>query len=247
MNTGQLVGALGLAAILGGAVGGFVVARMGPAEAQAKKEAPGARAARDGEAEADEEGDPEVEALRGRIASLDRRISLLTAAFARGQEAPAEGEEETGTNPRSADVADPVFEAAVLDIVDRERERADGERETRRAELRTQRTARVSESLAGTLGLDEQQKAKLAELITGHFDALRALRDDENPERPVTPREWREKAQQIEQQLQENLKGVLSSQQLAAYQALDPDDQIGGGFGRRGRAAPRGATPPAPR
>lgn len=251
MNTAQLAGALALAAVLGGAVSGFVVTRFGHAEApRAAKETKDSRRAppQDPDEEAEEEGDSEVEALRGRLASLERRVSLLTAALARGQEAQADGEEEAGTNPRSADVADPVFEAAVLDIVDRERERSDGEREARRAAQRTQRTARVSETLAGKLGLEEPQKVKVAELISAHFDALRALRSDDNPERPVTPREWREKAAAIEQELQENLKGVLSSQQLAAYQALDPDDQIGSGFGRpRGRGAPREEAPAAPR
>jgi hypothetical protein len=249
MNTGQLVGALALAAILGGGVGGFVANRMAKADAPATKEH--SRSYKDVPEDSDEgaedEGDPEVEALRGRLASLERRVSLLTAALARGQAAPADGEADADKDPRNADVADPVFEAAVLDIVDRERERSDGERDAARAEQRAQRTARVSENLAGTLGLDEQQRVKVAEVITAHFDALRALRSDDNPERPVTPREWREKAAQIEQQLQENLKGVLSSQQLAAYQALEPDDQIGGGFGRSRPRAPRAEASAVPR
>ena len=106
-------------------------------------------------------------------------------------------DEERGSE-READVADPVFEAAVLDIMDRERERADGERETRRAELRTERRQRISESLATNLGLDEPQKARVGELISAHFDSMRALRSDDNPERPVTPREWREKAAELD-------------------------------------------------
>ena len=138
MQAGQLVGALALAAILGGAVGGFVVTRLGQGDQPAAKAESARRGpAEDERGESEDEGDPEIEALRGRTASLERRISLLTAALARGQDAPqgddAEGEAE---DPRSADVADPVFEAAVLDIVDRERERADGERDTRRCQDR---------------------------------------------------------------------------------------------------------------
>lgn len=250
MNGWPLGLALLGAAVVGGTVGGVVGARVAapkdvPAQGRkiAREDAPRARAV-----ESDDEGeDSEVEALRGRLGAMERRISLLTAAMARGQAAPEGDEEPSGTSPRDADVADPVFEAAVLDIMDRERERADGEREVRRSELRTQRIARLSQSLKTNLGLDDGQEARLAEVVTAHFEALRALRSDDNAERPVTPREWREKAAEIEQQLQQSLATVLTPKQLAAYQALEPEDQIGGGFGRpRGRGGPpaRGSAAP---
>lgn len=250
MNTWQTLGAVTVAAILGGAVGGFVIGSRGSEEPARGPKLTTLREAldeTDGEPAADPDAaELEVEALRGRLASLERRVSLLTAAMARG-EAPAEGE-AAGTSPREADVADPVFEAAVLDIMDRERERADGERETRRAELRTERRQRISDDLAGKLGLDDPQKARIGELITAHFDALRALRSDDNPERPVTPREWRERAAQLDQVLQQGLAEVLTPKQLAAYQALDPDDQIGGSFGRGRGGGPRtdASSAPAP-
>jgi len=243
MKTWQLGLALILFAALGGAVGGLSAAWLHRSSAKTAEEpAPEAGAEEDGTPNRPAEDDPELDALRGRVAALERRVSLLTAALARGQEAPAGDEAEAGPNLRETDVADPVFEAAVLDIMDRERERADGERDARRTDLRTQRVQRVSDALTASLGLDDAQKAKMAELITAHFDALRALRSDDNPERPVTPREWREKAAEIDKRLQDALAQALTPKQLAAYQALDPDDQIGGGFGR-GR--PRAPAPPA--
>jgi hypothetical protein len=241
---------LTLAALVAGTVGGVFGARIFSDEHPAPSarrlttldDAPAEEADL---ANADEES--EVEALRGRLASMERRISLLTAALARGQSAAEPADDSAEPSPREADVADPVFEAAVLDIMDRERERADGERETRRSELRTQRITRLSQSLKTNLDLDDGQEARVAELVTAHFDALRALRSDDNPERPVTPREWREKAAEFEQSLQKNLAQVLTPKQMAAYQALDPEDQIGMGFGRpRGRGGPPAQASGAP-
>lgn len=246
MSGWRLVASFALVALVAGAAGGAVATWAGPHGAKAKaggNPLPRAQAEGLGSDQGErtdageEEEEPEAEALRGRMAALERRVSLLTAALARGQQAP--GDDAAGPSPREADVADPVFEAAVLDIMDRERERADGERETRRVELRTQRTARVSEGLATNLGLDQGQKQEVADLISSHFDAVRALRSDDNPERPVTPREWREKAAELERTLQARLAEVLSPAQMAAYQALDPEDQISTGFGRpRGRGGP---------
>jgi len=243
MKTWQLGAALVLFAGLGGAVGGLSAAWFQKGRSSGE-EAPAAEpdVEAEGTPEDQAKADPELEALRGRVAALERRVSLLTAALARGQDVPAGDDADEGANLRETDVADPVFEAAVLDIMDRERERADGERDARRADLRTQRVQRVSDALTVSLGLDEAQKAKMAELITAHFDALRALRSDDNPERPVTPREWREKAAEIDKRLQDALAQALTPKQLAVYQALDPDDQIGGGLGR-GR--PRAPAPPA--
>jgi len=251
MTGGRLWAAILVAALLGGVAGGVAALRLGRAAAPiAKAERPRREAPSDAESpvESEQPEDPEFEALRGRVAALDRRVSLLTAALARGQEPGLDPGDEP--SPREADVADPVFEAAVLDIMDRERERADGEREVRRAELRTQRTARLSESLATNLELDDDQKQKVADVISAHFDAVRALRSDDNPERPVTPREWREKAAELERSLQERLASVLTPRQMAAYQALEPDDQISSGFGRpRGRGGPpaQGSASPGPR
>jgi len=251
MNGVRFWGALVVAAVLGGLGGGLVGARLtgsdgkpetAPTKEEVREQGPEDQGADREGAERDGE-DGEVQALRGRLASLERRISLLTAAMSRGEAVPEGEEGEAGQNPREADVADPVFEAAVLDIMDRERERAEGERETRRAELRAERTQRLSDGLAETLGLDPQQKEQVTGVISQHFDAFRELRADDNPDRPITPRQWRAKADELEQKLHQNLASVLTPKQMAAYRALDPDDQITTRFGgTRSRTEPRSAN-----
>lgn len=228
MNAWGFAGALALAGLLGGGVGGWVVSHSPGRESRAAHAVERGRPVREASDDEAEESD-EVTALRDRITLLERRVSLLTLALTQREpsgDAERADEAAEASSPGAADVSDPVFEAAVLDIVDRQRERTEAERETRRTELQTQRTERITGSLAQNLGLDDQQKERVGKLVTEHFEALRVLRSDDSPSAPVTPREMREKTREIQKKLEDGLKDVLTSAQMTAYEALDPDDRI---------------------
>src|SRR5690606_31778702 len=118
------VGALALVAAVGagaGALGGYFAgsSRAPSVGGEAVEKGPRAR----GGSEKDEPpGEPRVAMPRSgslentRIAALERRVTLLTAALARGDASLAKEKDEGGTSLEDVDVADPVFEAAVLDI-----------------------------------------------------------------------------------------------------------------------------------
>lgn len=195
------------------------------------------RAERDEEETNDADAeDSAASSLARRIDSLERRLSLITAAaLQRG-----EGTPEDSAAPSAADVADPVFEAAVLDILDREQERKEEERTNRRVEVERARSTRMAEDLQSKLGLTADQKGKLATIVSAHFDALRALRESNEDNPPTTRREWRERTSQVNAQTEQKLAELLSPAQLSAYQELDGEDRITGGRGRGGNAEGRG-------
>ncbi len=137
-------------------------------------------------------------------------------------------------------VAHNVFEAAVLDILDREQERKEEERTNRRVEVERARSTRMAEDLQSKLGLTADQKGKLATIVSAHFDALRALRESNDDSAPTTRREWRERTSQVNSQTEQKLAELLSPAQFSAYQELDGEDRITGGRGRGGNAEGRG-------
>lgn len=184
----------------------------------------------------DEDEQTDLAALRRRLASMERRLSLVTAALAQGQGVAVDGELDGSANPSQAmddvDVADPIFEAAVLDIIDRQEEREEEERDERRRTLRKERSERYAEALTEKLSLTDEQREKVAELVREHFESFRALRDRDNPNRPVTRSEWRKHMDEMNRRVDEKLAGLLGPQQFRAYEDLQPEDKIGW---RRGR------------
>src|SRR6187402_3190479 len=103
-----------LAGLVGGIIGALVTLVVQPARVVQ----PEAAAAEETDASA-EDGAPSDEGMARRLESLERRLSLLTLAAARANGEAAEAAPADGATPPSqADVADPVFEAAVLDILD---------------------------------------------------------------------------------------------------------------------------------
>lgn len=173
---------------------------------------------------------------RQQIAALERRVSLLTAALARGDSSLAnEVDGKSGDVLDEVDVADPVFEAAVLDIIDRETGRQESERESRRAQLHAERGQRFSAELTEKLALDAEQQTVIAQVVTDHFTRFRELRNDESPDRPVTRRDFQTRMEEINKEALGQLKEVMTPAQFEKYQALDPDDQIGFGWGSQRR------------
>ncbi|HSC89421.1 MAG TPA: hypothetical protein VLC09_19195 [Polyangiaceae bacterium] len=232
---------LGLGALIGGVSGAGATLWLGP---RATGEPPAVQRPEPEEVEADTEPDaPSSEALEGRIGSLERRLALLTGAYAKlaGERS---GDAATGDAalPSQADVSDPVFEAAVLDIFDREKERAEKEREARRVEVQTQRNERRTSELTSKLSLNERQTQELAGIVAAHYEAITRLRDGENP--PQTRDEWRTRVAELSRQSDEKLRSLLSPAQFADYEKLDAEDKLGGprGRGGGGRTAPADAA-----
>lgn len=222
-----------LASIFGGVAGGagvyFMLARSvaGPSKIR-----PEARAQIESQLEA---GDYEGSAAEERMRKIEHRIALLSHALAQreGRESGQLGDEGDSGRVVATDVADPVFEAAVLDIMDREESRKTEERDTWRSELRVERSRRFATELQKPLGLSADQRDRVAEVVQAYFQEFQDLRD--SPDRPVTRRQWAERTENLQKTLEEGLKATLTPSQYSAYEALSDEDKIGFGWGR-GRA-----------
>jgi hypothetical protein len=231
-----------LAGLVGGIIGALLTLVLQPHRVVQAEAAPETADETEGALDAGPRVSDEAQARR--LESLERRLSLLTLASARanGEAAEADG----ATPPSQADVADPVFEAAVLDILDRDQERKEGERSARRGEVQKERAARVSSNLTEKLGLNAGQQAKLLEVITAHYEAIQKLRDSDDGtlERSERRARWDELTQTSDKKLAE----FLSPAQQAEYQKLDPADRLSSGRGRgqgQGQGQGQGFPPEA--
>ena len=222
----------GVAAVIGGAVGaGITLAAIGTRQPPIVAAENGSSEARHDREPSEEPTttDPGDEAAAKRLASLERKVRLLTAAVQqRGEEHP-----DGGSLGGEVDVADPVFEVAVMDIIDRVETAKDKERDARHDEMRQLYAQRASQELERKLSLTPDQKQQLTAVIQQHFEATRALRTAED--RPVTRSEWRERMDAITAASERKLEDFLSPQQLEQYRELDAEDRIGSGWRGRSR------------
>lgn len=183
---------------------------------------------------------------RVRLRSLEQKVSLLTAALAKGGVgADREGED-------TSDVASPVFEAAVRDLLDRIDEERREERQSRRGARMEEGARALSENLTRKLGLSKDQEQKLVEATKRHFAALMALGDESSETRPKTSAERRERREALRQQMDDELSRIFSGAQHAAYEELPDEERIGARRpwsgdrpqrGERSGAPGRGAQP----
>ncbi len=248
-----IVGTALLSGVLGGGVGAATTAMTlgSPAAKAEERQKPSAP-----EVEADE---AEGQSLNGaaddyagvavRMKSLERRVSLLTAALAKaGGPRPVDGANGDGNTPPEdalgeggvADVASPVFHAAVRDILDQVDEEKRSERDARRAEFMERATNQWTDWLGSELRLTEDQKQDVAEVVRAHHDAMRALWERPEEERPTSRREWREQRNGLREQAEKKLREVLTPAQAASYEKLDEDDRLGGFRGGGGGGRSRG-------
>lgn len=226
-----------ISGVLGGILGGYLVHLL-DLDVKADPQALRVEKVRDlgqGELSVDDEKDSK---LADRLRTVEHRIALLTAAMQKSDVKDDSDDHDvvdlkTGD---STDVADPVFEAAVLDIVDRERERKDEEQVVWRKKLQDERGRRLAGELTSSLQLNPQQETEIAQAVADYFDQMRVLRDSESPDQPVTRKERREQRDKMNQAADEKLKQILSPEQFQKYETLDPDEQLG--FGRRSPSVP---------
>lgn len=228
-------------AVIGGVCGGLLVTSMAPPRDEPKLRAAPQQEAPQGMRASDDEGAESVEALRTRLASVERRVSLLT--FAQDHRSPTReaaegegnGEEEPGKPKKTVD--DPVFEAAVRDVLDRVQDERDSQRNTRRDQREAESVDRWVAAVGPQLQLRDDQQTQIKAILQKQSESMRALRDSNTDERPMLRSEWRAKMQEISQQTEAALVGVLDASQRAKYDALDEDDKIASqrSFGGAGR------------
>ncbi len=188
----------------------------------------------------------EVERRLGRLEQLAARQEALrrlaAASGTRRASNDEQGDGEQGKSERSQPdapiVDDPVFEAAVRDVVDRVEEEQDARREERQSQRREQMATAWARDLEAELGLSEPQREQLQALALEFFESMRGSwqRQDEGADAGVlTWAERRAQGEKLREGFQGRLGELLSPAQLARYQALEPERQLGTGFGRGSR------------
>lgn len=184
------------------------------------------------------------EQLGARVFELERRVATMQSLIQRlvlGQRAEAE-KSSTDVNAAGSselDIADPVFEAAVADIIDRDIERRRAERQEKRREKREQEINTSVAELATTLGLGPQQTAKMTELLHSHWEELVQVREDPAPN--LSREERRAKQDALVSATEAKFMQLLNPRQVEEYRKLPNKQKIKMG-GRSERDRP--ASPP---
>jgi hypothetical protein len=221
MNSPSLPGVIAIAAVAGGVIGGGVAWAVAGGRSSSPRSASSATA--------DTDMDERVAALERRMAQAERRSLRRPATPAGGTPAapnPLPPTAAQGEPEEAPDVADPVFEAAVRDVMQRVDEERENERQMQRDEQRQAAAQRWAAELTERLGLREDQKAKLLTLAREFYDHMReAFRGDAGP--GVAPVDRREKVAALRKQYDEKLGTVLDATQLAEYQKLDDGMKLG--------------------
>jgi hypothetical protein len=240
MSEGQnstLLLAAGGGALVGGAAGALLVVLLtrsvGP-EGRAKsqpiaEQGPGRRT----------QAAPELD---GRVAALERSLRALALRESTARAlSPATSAEGGAVKAPPADVApivdNPVFEAAVRDVLDRAEQERDAEREAQRAEWRKQVAQDWANGLSEKLRLTEAQKTKLAEISSKFWDQLRAARPADGGE-PESRQQRRERLDALRKAAEEELGNVLDPAQLERYRGLEESERLGTPRNTRQRQRP---------
>jgi len=209
-----------LGAIVGGVVGALVTVWVTAPKATKKATEP---------AVAEEKVAPTSD-VEDRVAALERAVlrleqRRLVAAAAQASAQPSGEPAKANSGDSSPIIDDPVFEAAVRDVIERLEEERQAERELERGERRRQRAEEWASGLASTLRLSDQQKTKVSEIASQYFESLRSLRSSN--ERARDREAFRQQVAELRAQAEAKLGQVLDGSQLRAYQELDERDRLG--------------------
>jgi hypothetical protein len=180
-----------------------------------------------------ERAEPAGSPLNDRVARLELSVQALGLrenlghTAARANAAP--GEAAAGKAP-VADVAplidNPVFEAAVRDVLDRAEQERNVERESQRAEWRKQASEEWANGLTEKLRLTDLQKAKALTVATTFWEKLRDLRQGEAGP-PLNRQELRTRMDELRSAAETELSQVLSASQMNSYRELDEASRLG--------------------
>jgi predicted O-linked N-acetylglucosamine transferase (SPINDLY family) len=235
-----LLGGFFLMALAGGAAGSWLTTASSPPDGDKAKRSAGTKPEKDLAADDDDDDKTPADPAQdeARIRDLEHRVSLLTAALSKGggnTEDARRALDASNGGTEFSDVADPVFEAAVLDIFDRQQERKEEEQKEFRTTLRVKQGKQFAAHLGDSLNLNPGQREEIAQAVTRYFETISQLRNDESTDRPVTRKEWREHMDEVNKSADASLAQILDPAQFKAYEALDDDEKLG--FGRRPREA----------
>jgi hypothetical protein len=226
----------GLSALVGGAVGALltlaVVRSNDPSADTRARPEPLTKSSQPTQSSADE-----------RVASLERSLRALElkAGVARAAAQPISSPPRDTEIPPVADVApivdNPVFDAAVRDVMERAEQERNLERESQRAEWRKRTAEEWSRAIGEKLRLTEIQKAKSTEIARAFWDRLHDLRQtDAGP--PPSRQERREQGAALRKASETELAKILDPSQLTTYGELDEAEKLGSNSSLR--AAQRG-------
>jgi len=208
MRQGLLL--VGVGGLVGGVVGARVAVWLGSTGAESIVE-PRVHEASPGSY------DPAV--LR-RLESVEHALRVLQTG--NGARARAPGPAAAAPEPEApvAPVGDPVFEAAVLDVLERAEEDRDSERVERRSERERQRVEHWGQELAEHLELSPQQAARLLSIRSQLTADLREQRAA--AEGRFVPRDERRAAvAALRERAEQQLRAELDARQAAKYDQLD--------------------------
>ena len=182
--------------------------------------------------ELDDEDDlaTRLDALESALRSLQRREQAQLRASA-----PSSGPNTARPAETKSLVDDPVFEAAVTDVLQRVAEQQASERQAQRDERQQQRMDRWATELSARLALTPEQRATLVQLRTSMQAEMQgAFEADAGA--ALSREQRRARAREIEAAAEAKLSAALSARQLAEYQKLDPELKLS--RGSRGRPDP---------
>lgn len=208
------VGVVALAAAAGALGGGTVVWRATRPAAPLVAAEPGAAA----------------DELTPRVAALEQAVSQLAAQPRVALTLPAPsnsaGTPHPAPAPSAAVVDDPVFEAAVRDVVQRVEEEHASEHEATLAEQRQVAATRWASSLVDKLHLNEQQQARIAAIAREFYDHARDALAAPDGGAALSFGDQRAKVRTLRNESEQRLGQVLDPSQLASYEKLDDDDKL---------------------
>lgn len=178
-----------------------------------------------------EPAQPSDASVEVRIASLERTVRALAHKDSVVRATPPAGSIAGADDPApAANVApivdNPLFEAAVRDVMDRAEQERTLERETQRAEWRKRTAEEWGGKLSEKLRLTEIQKAKVTAIAQSFWDRLRELRQTDAGPAP-SREEWRERVANLRKTSEAELAQILDHTQLTSYGELDEAEKLG--------------------
>ena len=238
MSRGALVAIASVVVALG--LGAWLVVDREPEEtAQAPASAP-KRASKRSKSKA-KGGDA---GLEGRVAELEGEVAQLRQdmkrlRMARGSMAARGAALETDS-PAGAD--EPVFEGAVRDIIETEREEAREKRTDALHERFSERHSEILDELVNVAGLKSSQRASIESLWETESEQLVPLfvaaREGDRPFSEV-----REEAEKLRNATDTSVEEMLTAEQFEQYKEMRPGPP---GRGRRGGRGGQGGRPASP-
>jgi hypothetical protein len=166
--------------------------------------------------------------LTPRVMALEQAVSELAARprLTLNVPPPAPSAPAAPASPSAAVVDDPVFEAAVRDVVQRVEDEHSAEHEAQLAEQRQAAAGRWANGLSDKLHLDDQQKMRVAEVAHDFYDRVSQALAIPDGGAPPSPNERRATVRTLRTQSEQKLGQILDPSQLASYDKLDDDDKL---------------------